>query len=146
MKKNVGELEERRLKIQAGLDAAGEQTERNRLGQFATPTGLAVEMLRQAREYLNDTAKVRFIDPAMGTGAFYSALLETFPKERLTSAVGYEIDSRYGNPAAELWGKTGLDVRMADFTLAEPPAAETEKFNLLVCNPPYVRHHHIPNG
>ena len=30
--------EERRLAIQAELDAAKDQAERNRLGQFATPT------------------------------------------------------------------------------------------------------------
>ena len=35
-----------------------------------------------------------------------------------------------------------LDVRLEDFTLAAPPSAKG-KFNLLVCNPPYVRHHHI---
>ena len=37
-----------------------------------------------------------------------------------------------------------LDVRLEDFTLAAPPSdSDKEKFNLLVCNPPYVRHHHI---
>ena len=56
--------------------------------------------------------------------------------------MGYEIDPHYGAPATELWRETGLDIRVEDFTLADPPA-ESEKFNLLICNPPYVRHHHI---
>jgi hypothetical protein len=27
--------------------------------------------------------------------------------------------------------------------MAEPPKVESEKFNLVVCNPPYIRHHHL---
>ena len=36
-----------------------------------------------------------------------------------------------------------LDVRMEDFTQAAPNSGHRWKFNLLICNPPYVRHHHI---
>ena len=137
--------EDRRLQIQAELDAAKDQTERNRMGQFATPTALAVEILRYAREELDERVAVRFIDPAIGTGSFYSALLGVFPAGRLTRAVGYEIDPHYGNPAAKLWRDTGLDLRMEDFTIAAP-TTDADKFNLLICNPPYVRHHHIGSG
>ena len=84
-------------------------------------------------------------DPAIGTGSFYSALLEVFPQSRIGAAVGYEIDPHYGSPAVKLWGETGLDIRLEDFTQAEAPKA-AERFNLLICNPPYVRHHHIVNG
>ena len=38
-----------------------------------------------------------------------------------------------------------MDVRLEDFTRAEAPT-EPEQFNLLICNPPYVRHHHIEHG
>lgn len=145
MTKTVSDLEERRIAIQAELDAAKDQAERNRLGQFATPTGLAVEMLRYAGEQLDETTQIRFFDPAIGTGSFYSALREVFPKERLAHAVGYEIDPHYGLAAAELWSDSILDVRLDDFTRVTPPA-DLERFNLLICNPPYVRHHHIPNG
>ncbi len=48
----------------------------------------------------------------------------------------------YGRPAARLWDRTALDLRLEDFTLAVVPLDE-ERFNLLICNPPYVRHHHI---
>ena len=88
---------------------------------------------------------VRFIDPAIGTGAFYSALLATFPRSAIGAAVGYEIDPHYGAPAAELWnGSGGLDLRLADFTRAGPPPA-AQRLDLLICNPPYVRHHHVPS-
>lgn len=141
----IAELEARRLALQDVLDAQKEAAERNRMGQFATSTQLAVDILRYAKAQLGESEKVRFIDPAIGTGAFYSALLDVFPEERIAAAVGYEIDPHYGVPAAELWGDTGLDIRLEDFTRAEAPL-DAEKFDLLICNPPYVRHHHIING
>ena len=131
-----------RLEIQAELDSAKDQADRNRLGQFSTPTELALEILRYARERLDDVAEVRFIDPAIGTGSFFSALLRSFPPELVTRAVGYEIDRHYAEPAAKLWIDTSLELRPEDFTLAEPPSTD-EQFNLLICNPPYVRHHYI---
>ena len=142
MEKTVDTSENRRLAVQTELDSARDQAERNRLGQFATPTALAREILWYAEERLDKAATVRFIDPALGTGSFYSALRNVFPASRLSRAVGYEVDPHYGLAAAKLWRETELDVRLEDFTRAEPPT-NTEKFNLLICNPPYVRHHHI---
>ncbi len=131
-----------RLEVQAELDAVKDQAERNKMGQFATPTSLAVEILRYARRVLGEEVGVRFIDPAIGTGAFFSALLDVFPADRLMQAVGFEIDPHYGEPATQLWKDTGLEIRVEDFTHATP-TADIDKFSLLICNPPYVRHHHI---
>ena len=142
MTNSVSGREARRLAVQAELDAARNQPDRNRMGQFATPTELAVEMLQYAKTELDDATPVRFIDPAIGTGSFYSALLRVFPEDRVTRAVGYEIDPHYGQPAFRLWQGTALDLCLQDFTLAPIPS-EGEKFNLVICNPPYVRHHHI---
>ena len=142
---STADMERRRVALQADLDTTKDRTERNRLGQFATPSQLAVDMLSYARTLLGQHTKVRFLDPALGTGAFYSALLDVFPKNDMEASVGYEIDSHYAAAAAELWGATGLDVRLEDFTLACPPET-AEKFNLLICNPPYVRHHHIASA
>ena len=138
-------IETRRLALQRDLDAAKTQAERNHMGQFATPTALARDILGYAKRQLGADTGVRFFDPAIGTGSFYSALLEVFPEERIDSAVGYEIDPHYAAPAAALWQSTGLDIRQADFTLAPAPPA-TGGFNLIICNPPYVRHHHIGNS
>lgn len=115
------------------------------MGQFATPPELAVDILRYAKAQTGLNEGVRFIDPSLGTGSFYSALLRVFPQSSIDAAVGYEIDPHYGMPAAELWEKTGLDVHLNDFTQTEAPP-DPEKFNLLVCNPPYVRHHHIDSS
>ena len=115
------------------------------MGQFATPPALAVDLLRYAHERMRTSGAVRFIDPAVGTGSFYSALLAVFSRSRIGAAVGYEIDRHYGAPAAQLWNASGLEVRLADFTRVDPPQ-DAERFDLLICNPPYVRHHHIPNA
>jgi len=139
-------VEAHRLELQGRLDGAKSQAERNRLGQFATPTGLAVEILEYAKSLVPAQQKTRFLDPAFGTGAFYSALLKVFPRSLIKSAIGYEIDPHYGAQAAELWARTALDLRLADFTRAEPPQTEDGKVNLIVCNPPYVRHHHVPRA
>ena len=142
MSHTLQDRETRRLAIQAELDGAKDQSERNRMGQFATPTELAVDILRYAKAQLTETTSVRFIDPAIGTGSFYSALRRVFPEDRLANAVGYEIDPHYGKPASELWNDSMLEIRLDDFTLAGAPT-DADKFNLLICNPPYVRHHHI---
>lgn len=139
---SVSELEARRRALQEMIDCQLDAATRNRLGQFATPTALAVEIQRYAKSCLEKDEKIRFIDPAIGTGSFYSALLDVFPQKRISAAVGYEIDPRFGTPARELWDKTGLELHIDDFTRAETPS-HGDRFNLLICNPPYVRHHHI---
>lgn len=135
-------LEKQRLALQAELDSRKTQTERNRLGQFATPPSLAIEILKYASTLIPEDAPVSFLDPAIGTGVFYSALRRVFPENRIKEALGYEIDAHYGEPATELWNQVGLIIRPSDFTLEQP----SPRFNLIICNPPYVRHHHLQNG
>ncbi len=137
-------FEYKRLELQAELDAAKERSERNRLGQFATPTGLALDIVRHAKTLLPTGESVRFLDPAIGTGSFYSALLCTFPSARIVAAEGFEIDPHHGELGRELWRETPLKLHVADFTRAKPPKIDAERFNLVICNPPYVRHHHLP--
>ncbi|MBF0213569.1 MAG: Eco57I restriction-modification methylase domain-containing protein [Magnetococcales bacterium] len=135
-------IETRRLLLQTSCDSDKTQRERNRLGQFATPTELATDVLQHAYVQLPTDLPVRFLDPAIGTGSFYSALLRVFPSARIAKAVGYEIDDHYGRPARTLWQGHRLDLKLEDFTTARSPN-DGEKFNLIICNPPYVRHHHI---
>ncbi|WP_316234872.1 Eco57I restriction-modification methylase domain-containing protein [Bradyrhizobium sp. SZCCHNR1004] len=135
-------VEARRLTLQAELDAVKTAKERNQLGQFATPTGLASDVLAYARELMPENASIRFLDPAIGTGSFYSALLREFGERRIEAAKGFEIDPHYGKPAQELWKGHALDLKLADFTAAAPPQGGSG-YNLLICNPPYVRHHHM---
>jgi adenine-specific DNA-methyltransferase len=135
-------IEDRRLALQVSLDAKKTQAERNRLGQFATPTDLASDVLAYARRLLPDDDAVRFLDPAIGTGSFYAALLREFVGYRIEAARGFEIDSHYGGPACALWQGQSLEITLGDFTTTKPPGPG-KGFNLVICNPPYVRHHHM---
>lgn len=130
-----------RLDAQRAFDDARPAPERNRLGQFATPTGLARAVLRLGLSYLPAREPVRFLDPALGTGSFFSALLAERGDHPIASAVGVELDPTVLDHARRLWAGTELDLRGADFTLLAPGAED--RANLLIANPPYVRHHHL---
>ncbi len=136
-------LEKQRLTLQQELDQQKTQIERNRLGQFATPTSLAHDIVEYGTQLLPEFELIRFLDPAIGTGSFYSALQETIATDRIDAAEGFEIDDHFGKPAKSLWKDTPLKIHIEDFTTAEPPGPEGARYNLLICNPPYVRHHHI---
>jgi predicted RNA methylase len=140
---SIEEQEKARFELQEQIDAAKAQGERNRLGQFATPSKLAADIVAHAVSLLSPRSKIRFLEPGFGTGPFYSAMLCQVPPSRIEAAVGYEIDPRYAKSAERLWKETALRLYVADFTTTEPPKAEAAKYNLVVCNPPYVRHHHL---
>ncbi|MCI0552446.1 MAG: Eco57I restriction-modification methylase domain-containing protein, partial [Anaerolineae bacterium] len=137
-------LEAQRLERQTELDSAKSKIERNQLGQFATPSLLATSILEQAKRFLPANKSIRFLDPAIGTGAFYSALLRVFPHHQIAEARGYEIDPHYGEAARLLWRDRRTEIMIGDFTQALPPEQDNDKYNLVICNPPYVRHHHLP--
>lgn len=136
-------LEVTRLQLQDRLDAAKTQIDRNKLGQFATPGKLADQIVAASLSLLKKRTLIRFIDPGFGTGSFYSSLLGQVPAKRLGKATGYEVDPHYGDEAKLLWQDTPLELHLEDFTRATPPASDDQKYNLVVCNPPYVRHHHL---
>ena len=134
-------IEVTRLALQIFLDAQKTQLERNRLGQFATPTALARDVINHGLSMFPDAVPIRFLDPAIGTGSFYAALQLTGRK--IQCARGFEIDQHYAIPAVDLWKDTPLELSLDDFTRAVPPMSSEQKANLLICNPPYVRHHHL---
>ncbi len=107
-------IEDKRLELQEKLDLQKTQAERNRLGQFATPTELAQDILSYAKKLLPKRSKVRFFDPAIGTGSFFSALLSKFRESRIETAEGYEIDPHYAKPSKRIWRDSILNIRLAD--------------------------------
>ena len=143
MVSTISSTEKKRIGIQILLDSRKNSKERNRLGQFATPPELADQILLKAKTLLKGQ-KIQFLDPAFGTGSFYSSLLKHFGQEAVEKALGFEIDPHYGGAAKHLWKNQDILINIADFTTTFPPKTEAKKFNLLICNPPYVRHHHIP--
>jgi len=141
------QLEQQREAEQCRLDACKNAQERNRVGQFATPFALAREITQYVKTLRVDTASadaagqtpIRFLEPSLGTGAFYSALRTVFAPSEIERATGIELDPQFAHAASQLWSATGLQVVQGDFTALTPDST----FNLILANPPYVRHHHL---
>lgn len=134
-------ISKERLQIQVDLDSRKTSSERNVLGQFATPPELARQIVRSTLQYLPKGELIRFLEPALGTGSFYEALHEGSGTQ-VQSAVGVEIDPAFAEASRALWSDHPLQVVNTDFTTLDPGALNYSA-NLLITNPPYVRHHHI---
>src|SRR5258708_30644733 len=135
-------IEGHRQGEQLRLDGLKTAAERNKWGQFATPFELAMSLARYAHQRLGDS-RIRFLDPALGTGAFYSAISQVFPQTAIDAATGIELEPLFAEVARNLWSKGGLQVLRGDFTKQRPPA---QRFSLVLTNPPYVRHHHLQSS
>lgn len=133
-------IEQRRRQEQTRLDALKTPAERNKWGQFGTPPELAASIARHARGLMGRQTPLRFLDPAVGTGSFFSALTQIVPSDGIEVATGVELDPLFADSASELWRGSGLAVIQGDFTRQRPPE---QRFNFVLANPPYVRHHHL---
>lgn len=107
-------------------------------GQFWTPDWIAEPMV----EYVLAGRDALLFDPAVGTGAFFRAAKVVASEKGLTvSFAGMEIDASILSQALE----HGLDhddiasVEIGDFVLHPPQ----RKFQAIVANPPYIRHHRL---
>lgn len=136
--------EAQRLAMQAAIDATRSAADRNRLGQFATPSALAVEIARYVGMLMGTRRHgIHFADPAIGSGSFFSAALAVYGPKRLERAVGVELDPVFADVARDLWADAGLEVVCGDFTRVVANGSCPPAPNLILANPPYVRHHHI---
>lgn len=134
-------VEAERLALQARLDREKTPLARNQRGQVATPPALAeaVTALGLAALGAPPVGGWRALDPAAGTGAFVSALLRAVRPSEISELRAVELDDHYGAPAAALWASAPVVYVQGDFF--DQPAAG--RFDLLLSNPPYVRHHHL---
>lgn len=136
--------EAHRQTIQSSIDATKSAAERNRLGQFATPNALAVDIARYVGTLIDSRKRaIRFADPSIGSGSFFSAALAVYGPKRLESAVGVELDPAFADAARDLWAGAGLEVVRGDFTRVVANGSCPPAPNLILANPPYVRHHHM---
>lgn len=137
--RDLNEREQSRRLMQEATDKGKDIEERRRFGQFSTPFDLAYEIVTYGLSLLSENA-IKFLEPCIGTGAFYSALLNaTKANSDIQAATGIEIDPAYYDCADTLWGCSGLELINDDFAKTEP----TRKYNLVITNPPYVRHHYL---
>ena len=135
-------IEDRRLALQTELDAVKTQESEIGSANLQRLRGLRPMCWPMLAVCCRKADEFRFLDPAIGTGSFYAALLREFPSKRIAKACGVEIDVHYGRPARALWAGSPLEMTLGDFTTMQPPG-KGGGLNLLICNPPYVRHHHM---
>jgi adenine-specific DNA-methyltransferase len=141
--KQLAATEEQHHANQAYSDGLKSNEERNRWGQFSTPIQLAVEVVKLALENRSDPSEdIRFLDPAFGMGVFLEALYIAAETTYITSAAGVELDPLLFQTAHNLWRTSQAEVLQADFTVLSPAVLVTSA-NLIICNPPYIRHHHL---
>lgn len=137
-------IESKRQTMQLAIDAANSAAERNRLGQFATPNELALEIAAFVKSLLEEKENdIHFAEPSVGTGSFYSAVLNTFGSSRIKTAIGIELAPAFADAARSLWTESGLKVIEGDFTRIVTNGSYPKAPNLILANPPYVRHHHM---
>lgn len=106
-----------------------------------TPPELAREIAAYAvGEMEPRDAEIHFGDPAVGTGAFFGALLQLVPKQRIASAIGIDINADQAAAAQWRWADKGMEVWNADYLHMQDLPART----LILANPPYLRHQSIP--
>jgi hypothetical protein len=106
-----------------------------------TPPELARDIAAFAVNALGSkSASIDFGDPAVGTGTFYSALLQVVRRHQVHSALGFDVNPKQVLASASRWAHRGLVVRKGDYLHLEqlPPR------NLILANPPYLRHQKIP--
>jgi len=99
----------------------------NQLGQFVTPPELARDMAEYARSVLGEPVPaIHFGDPSIGTGTFFSAVYQAFPRERIASAIGVELDPQRATFARRRWSGRGLDVTQGIFSRSACPKENTD--------------------
>ena len=123
---------------QSRIDAGKSIETRRAMGQFATPPELAREIARATVPFLEGDEPLNMLEPSAGTGSFLSAFFGE-PECRVRCATAIELDPEFYEAGRRLWAGRSCDYRRADFTRKTPDLG----YDLVVANPPYVRHHGI---
>lgn len=135
-------LADRELPLKPGVSAEDEfaarvpMERRKRRGQFFTPTPIA----RAMTAWCCRSRPRHMLDPAVGPGIFPASVGDLPDESRPSRIEGYDIDDEALALAHKRLGDTGARVvklHHLDF-LAQPPR---DRFDAIVCNPPYIRHH-----
>lgn len=111
---------------------------RKRFAQFFTPEVIADFM---ARWVLDGRKEADVLEPAFGLGAFSRSLFKQNPKVRV---VGYEADATIYNYAAENVAQAGSDVLLYNEDYLR--ASWEDKYDGIICNPPYLKFHDYDNA
>ena len=111
---------------------------RKKYAQFFTPERISDFM---ASWVLGDQkGKMDILEPAFGLGVFSRSLYKMNPQIRV---VGYEIDKTIYTFANQNFESSKYDVSINNENYIT--ASWTEKFDGIICNPPYLKFHDYDN-
>lgn len=106
-----------------------------------TPPELAESMAKYAVSFLDDRRRIDFGDPAVGTGAFFAALTQVVQRKFIKSAIGIDVSRKQVKAARWKWAGKGMEVIEGDYLHLDRLSPR----NLILANPPYMRHQGIPS-
>ena len=110
----------------------------------ATPFTVASDITGLALRY-HPGSQIRFLDPCIGTGIFFSAFLHEAEHRggelQIHAAHGVERDEQFAALAHDLWAPAGLTVHELDFmALTE---SDLPKATMVLSRPPATQHHRL---
>jgi adenine-specific DNA-methyltransferase len=143
LRREIGDFHKIESKTASGKASQGKKQDKHYIEPeiHLTPPELAKEITEYAVSLLStNELPVDFGDPAVGTGAFYSALLQVLPKKQIASAIGIDISAKQVAAAQWRWAEKGMKVIQGDYLHMERLPARS----LVLANPPYLRHQRIP--
>lgn len=110
-------------------------------GAYYTPLILAEKIV----EFLKDDLSIKTIlEPSCGDGVFIDALLETSLLSKKTTVTAIEIEKNETEKLnKKLNKKSRINVLNSDFFEFYQKNKETQKYDLIVGNPPYIRYQYL---
>ncbi|TGL61430.1 HsdM family class I SAM-dependent methyltransferase [Leptospira sarikeiensis] len=118
------------------------------LGQFFTPSGLVGPML----EWVSETSRaaedqvLKILDPGTGEGIFFKEYNRRF-SDLNTEFHGWEIDPDLHTKCIQNLEKEGISNKRFHLTLGDfLESKQEEKYDIILCNPPYLRLSHSKLG
>lgn len=109
---------------------------RKKYAQFFTPVSIADVMIHWL---LGNKHLFKVLEPAFGLGIFSRLLLSKKSNLKIT---GFDIDQIIYNKALELFkNDSRVDLILEDYINSN----WTEKYDGIICNPPYLKYHYFDN-
>ncbi len=129
-----------------GGQEGGERTEE--IGTYYTPKKIATSVLSMAT--LNETTAI--FDPCFGHAALLNGAIDVMKGRKIPSPgcnlAGVDVDPEARKYLNSVYRNGGSEHNflIADFLAVRPSVLKGAPFNLIICNPPFVRHHDIPKS
>ena len=112
---------------------------RKKFAQFFTPEQIAIFMSNWVLEGLSSEADV--LEPAFGLGVFCRTMCRINPNLNIT---GYDIDNTIFHYALSNFRATNYKISLSneDYLVS----SWTQKYDAVICNPPYLKFHDYDNA